>query len=90
MDLSELRANIKTFRQERGLRAIDMADRIGISRPYYTQLERGTRRLSVSNLIAIAGVLKVSIGELCGEEKVRSIHSNRTFNHVRPINNRRL
>jgi len=36
-----------------------VAKRVGISRPFYTQLEGGSRRLSVNYLIAIAEALEV-------------------------------
>jgi transcriptional regulator with XRE-family HTH domain len=67
-----------------------MADRLGISRPFYTQLERGSRKLSAENLIRIAGILDVPIGELCAEADTVPIAATRTFRHVIPIANPKL
>ncbi len=38
MILSQIRSRIRKCREKRGLRAQDLAERMGISRPYYTQL----------------------------------------------------
>ena len=58
---------IRAVRLERGLTGDHMAEHLGISRPYYTQLEGGKRRLTVHHLQQIARILEVPIGSLCGE-----------------------
>jgi transcriptional regulator with XRE-family HTH domain len=60
----EVRANIRRIRKQKRLTAEVVAVRIGISRPFYTQLEGGTRRLSLRYLIGIARALEVRPGSL--------------------------
>lgn len=90
MDVQDIRQKVKQLRKERGLRALDMAEKLGISRPFYTQIETGSRRMTAHHLIGISGALGVSIGELCGEGPVKSIAGKRTFNHVIPVNDKRI
>lgn len=59
-----VRANIRRTRKELGLSAQKVAERVGISRPFYTQLEGGTRRLSVDYLLAISKGLGVDVKDL--------------------------
>ena len=72
------------------MRAQDMAKALRLSRSYYTQLESGSRRLTVDHLIRIAGALKVSLGEICADSSAIPIAAKRTFNHLVPINDTRL
>lgn len=62
--MEEVRTNIRRIRQEKGMSAKNVADLMGISRPFYTQLEGGKRRLSLRYMIGIAKALKVKPGEL--------------------------
>lgn len=87
MSSALVRQRIRTIRKEKGLRAEDVARGIGISRPYFTQLEGGKRRLSVEHVIKIAQILKVSVSELFGE----SVHhvapeAHGAARHLKPIN----
>ena len=67
MNLPLIRERIRTIRNQKNLRAQDMAKALGISRPFFTQLETGTRTLSVERFLRIAETLHVSVGVLCGE-----------------------
>jgi len=57
--MAVVRANIRRIRKERGMSALAVSERVGISRPFYTQLETGSRRLSLRYLIGIAWALGV-------------------------------
>jgi len=59
-----VRANIRKTRKDKGLSAQKVAEKVGISRPFYTQLEGGTRRLSVDYLLAISKGLGVDVRDL--------------------------
>ncbi len=63
-EADEVRANIRRIRKEKRLTAEVMAERIGISRPFYTQLEGGTRRMALRYLFGIALALEVKPGRL--------------------------
>ena len=60
----KVRERIGQLRKGRGLTAVQVAKKMGISRPFYTQLERGTRRMDLVYLFMICNVLKVEPGEL--------------------------
>lgn len=50
--------------------AKDVSKRMGISRPFYTQLEGGTRRLSVQYLEGVAKALGTTVADLYKDEPV--------------------
>ena len=56
--------NIRTARHEKGLRQAEMADRLGISTTHYSNLERGSRNISLSLLYGICLILNTSIEEI--------------------------
>ena len=89
MGVDQVRKRIRQIREKKGLRASDVAERIGLSRPFYTQLESGARGMSVCQLFRIARALGVSVGELCGaaleDEKLARMRG-----HMIPINDRRV
>ena len=60
----EIRKRIVQERKAKGLSAAEVAKQVGISRPFYTQLEGGTRRMDLVYFLAICRVLQVEPGEL--------------------------
>lgn len=52
---------IRVWREYRGLLQQELAERVGISVPYLSQLERGKRKGSLEVLAAIAKALRVSL-----------------------------
>lgn len=90
---SDIGRTIKGIRQQTGLRASDVAAAIGLSRPYYTQLEGGTRRLSAEHVRKIAQVLGVPVAELfAGEEEGRGKGAppKGKMKHLKPLNSAEL
>ena len=89
---SDIGRTIKAIRQQTGLRASDVASAIGLSRPYYTQLEGGTRRLSAEHVRKIAKVLGVPVAELFeGEEKGSGKPGRKgKMKHLKPLNSAEL
>ena len=59
---------IKAIRERKELKGRDVAKALGIFRPYYSQLEGGSRRLSAEHVWRIALALDVRVGQLFGEE----------------------
>ncbi len=55
---------VKVRREELGLTQEDLADRAGIHRTHLSDVERGTRNLSLVNIERLAGALSVSMSEL--------------------------
>ena len=59
-----VRERVRKVRQERGLTTYEVAKQLKLSRPFYTQLEGGTRRMDLVYFLAICRVLKVNPGKL--------------------------
>jgi transcriptional regulator with XRE-family HTH domain len=55
---------VKVRREELGLTQEDLADRAGIHRTYLSDVERGTRNLSLVNIERLAAALSVSMSDL--------------------------
>ena len=86
---SDIGKNIRAIRDALGLTGAHVSRAIGLSRPYYTQLEGGTRRLSAEHVRKIADVLGVPVGELYdspGKRGARKPRGGRKPKHLRPLN----
>ncbi|GGO52467.1 DNA-binding transcriptional regulator, XRE-family HTH domain [Roseovarius pacificus] len=59
-----MRLRIREARDAKGLVQRDVAKKIGLSQPYYAQIERGERRLSTETQIKIAKALGVKPADL--------------------------
>jgi transcriptional regulator with XRE-family HTH domain len=55
---------VKWRREELGLTQEDLADKAGIHRTYLSDVERGSRNLSLINIERLAGSLSLKISEL--------------------------
>ncbi|KAF0216192.1 MAG: helix-turn-helix transcriptional [Geobacteraceae bacterium] len=55
---------IKLWREHRGLTQQELAQRVGISKPYLSQIETGKRQGTVETLSAIARALEVPLDVL--------------------------
>ena len=64
----DIHKRIRDLRKTKGMSAKDVSERMGISRPFYTQLEGGTRRLSVQYLEGIAQALGTTVADLYCED----------------------
>ena len=63
--LASIRSRIREERERKGLSQGDMARKLNLSRPYYCQLESGTKQISTRRLITIAIALNVKLERLC-------------------------
>jgi DNA-binding XRE family transcriptional regulator len=55
---------VKARREELGLTQEDLADRASIHRTYLSDIERGTRNLSLVNIERVAAAMSLKISEL--------------------------
>jgi transcriptional regulator with XRE-family HTH domain len=62
--LAGLGARIRSIRKDRGIKLNELAEKSGLSSAFLSRLERGQVSSSVANLIQIAQVLEVAVGEL--------------------------
>ena len=63
--LASIRSRIREERESKGLSQGEMARKLNLSRPYYCQLESGTKQISTRRLITIAIALNVKLEKLC-------------------------
>ena len=91
---TNIRHRIRALRMHKGITTEELSKRMGISRPFYSQLEHGRRRMSVDYLEKIAGILGVSVAELYREEKPGLAAGEKPepseYKHLRPLNVARL
>src|SRR3989344_8480640 len=59
---------IKALRIKRGLSQLQVAEKLGMSRPSYISVEQGKKELTVSEFEKLPGILGVSREELEGGE----------------------
>ena len=59
-----MRLRIKEARVSAGLLQKDVANKVGLSQPYFAQIERGERRLNTELQMKIAGALGVKPEDL--------------------------
>ena len=57
-------ANLRALRARQGIRQIDLAKDTGLSRPTIAALEKGSRRVTVADAIALCSALGVGVGAL--------------------------
>lgn len=64
MDNDSVKDNIRNFRKRHRLTQSEMADKLGISRTAYRNIEMGETRLISENIEKIAGILEMDTAEL--------------------------
>ena len=69
--------NLKKYRQEKNYSLKDMADRLGISKTFYFQIENGYRNLSYGNALKIALILETTTDILFRNEYISMIKNKK-------------
>ncbi|MBQ3311412.1 helix-turn-helix transcriptional regulator [bacterium] len=62
--LNLLGLNIKKYREQKGLRQIDLAVALDCTGEYITRVERGQKYLSLRRLFNLADILEVDVKDL--------------------------
>ncbi len=62
--LKILGENIKKYREDKGLRQIDLAVALGFSGEYICRVERGQKYISLRKLFQLADILNIEIEKL--------------------------
>ena len=60
--------NLKNAREKAGLTQASLAEKIGVTRPFVNQMERGTKEISLRNAILIAEICGCTLAELAGSK----------------------
>lgn len=61
--------NLKRLRVQKGMTQLELAERVGVSGPMITQVERGTKALNILLAKAIVDVLGCTLDGLLAEPK---------------------
>lgn len=59
----EFGAFIREARESRGLYQADVAEKLGVSRAYYTHIEAGNRDIYFATAVDICGILNLNIND---------------------------
>ncbi len=90
MDVESICGRIREIRGGKQIKSVEMARKLKMSAPYYSQIENGSRRLSADHLVRIAKILDVSLGELSGEFSGFPDLGGKKFKYVLPVNNAKV
>lgn len=77
-EVKKLREYLRLLRENKGMSMQDVADKIGISRQYYQQIEAGERqkKMDITLVIALSNLFDISAEQIISnEESIRSIVS---------------
>ncbi|NLD60565.1 MAG: helix-turn-helix transcriptional regulator [Clostridiales bacterium] len=76
MDYIGLGRRIRTQRKLQGMTQKTLAEKAGISLPFYGHIERGTRKASLETIISIANALRVSTDLLLQDSLLGSLYTD--------------
>lgn len=71
METDTLRANIKKYRIINELTQQELAEKLGVDRTTYSKYESGKANPQFTNVVRLAEIFGVTVGELCGSENDR-------------------
>ena len=76
MDYIGLGRRIRTQRKLQGMTQKTLAEKAGISLPFYGHIERGTRKASLETIIGIANALRVSTDMLLQDSLIGTLYAD--------------
>lgn len=69
-------SNLKALREERGLKQKFVAEQLGITQNYYSQIENGHRHPQVEHLLKIRELFNVSLDEIFFRDEIAKCELN--------------
>lgn len=69
--------NLKKMREERGLKQNFVAEQLGITQNYYSQIENGHRPPQVNHLLILRNIFNVSLDDIFFDGKVANCDKNK-------------
>ncbi|NLF28399.1 MAG: helix-turn-helix transcriptional regulator [Clostridiales bacterium] len=76
MDYIGLGRRIRAQRKLQGMTQKTLAEKAGISLPFYGHIERGTRKASLETIIGIANALRVSTDMLLQDSLIGTLYAD--------------
>jgi transcriptional regulator with XRE-family HTH domain len=67
----KLYALLKRIRQDKGIRQIELAERLGVPQSFVSKYESGNRRLDILELRQVCEAMNISLGEF-----IRKLENN--------------
>lgn len=58
-----LQALLKRIRQDKGIRQVELAERLGVPQSFISKYESGDRRLDILELRQVCEAMEISLGE---------------------------
>lgn len=74
--MNKIGNKIRQMRELNGFSQENLAFELGITQPSYARLEKEDERISITRLIHIADILKISVSELIDEETQKVSNQN--------------
>lgn len=71
---------LKKIRTENGITSEQMAKKLNISKPFYSQIENGRRRLSYDMAVKISNILKMMPDDLFYEDHKNILKNKKSAN----------
>lgn len=69
-DTKNITNNLRDLREERGIKQKFIAEQLGISPNYYSQIENGHRRPQVEQLLKLRDLFSVSLDEIFFKQQI--------------------
>lgn len=69
-ETKNISSNLKKLREQRGLKQKFVAERIGISPNYYSQIENGHRYPQVEHLLKLRDIFNVTLDDIFFDNKI--------------------
>jgi transcriptional regulator with XRE-family HTH domain len=76
-DQAVLGAAVKAIRTDKGISQVQLAETTGFMQSWISEIERGRRNPSWSNVVRLAGGLGVSVGQLVARAEALASQPNR-------------
>lgn len=69
-DTSHINSNLKQLREERGIKQKFVAEQLGITANYYSQIENGHRFPQVEHLLKLRNLFNVSLDDIFFNDQI--------------------
>jgi len=71
--------NLKALREERGLKQKFVADKLGLTQSYYSQIESGQRPPQTKHLLILRDLFGVSLDEIFFKDEIANCDSKQAI-----------
>lgn len=81
--------NISMFRKVRGIKAFDMAERLGMKEATYTKYERGETKITIDFVQKVASELKIDPFKLLStnsNQYIENVHNSAVYGNYQTVN----